>query len=203
MIEIRHLNKTFGEREIFRDFSLTINDGDFVIISGASGKGKTTLLNIIGMLESFDSGELLVDGVALENEKARREYWTAKVGFLFQNFALIENKTVLYNLKIVKENARSESDVDEVLEKVGLLDKKDAKVHTLSGGEQQRIALARLFLKKCDVVLADEPTGSLDKVNAELVMRLLDELNANGKTVVIVTHDESFKTMGKRSVVEL
>ena len=202
MIEIRHLSKTFENQQIFRDFSLSVQDGEFVIISGASGTGKTTLLNIIGLLEPFDSGELYIDGVSLSGAKAQRKYWMKKVGFLFQNFALMESKTVKQNLEIVKTNASSGYSIDEALEYVGLLPKKDKKVYALSGGEQQRIALARLFLKKCDIILADEPTGSLDKANAKLVIQLLLDLNAQGKTVLIVTHDESIKTIGKR-VVEL
>lgn len=202
MIEIKNMNKAFGEQEIFKDFSLTINSGEFVIISGTSGKGKTTLLNIIGALEPYDSGEVLIDGALINNAKAQREFWKNQVGFLFQNFALVENKTVRQNLDIIKKDARSDYLVDETLEHVGLTSKKDKKVYTLSGGEQQRLALARLFLKKCDIVLADEPTGSLDRKNAAMVMQLLADLNKKGKTVIVVTHDETIKAMGKR-VVEL
>lgn len=202
MIEIKNMNKAFGEQEIFKDFSLTINSGEFVIISGTSGKGKTTLLNIIGALEPYDSGEVLIDGALINNAKAQREYWKNQVGFLFQNFALVENKTVRQNLDIIKKDARSDYLVDETLEHVGLTSKKNKKVYTLSGGEQQRLALARLFLKKCDIVLADEPTGSLDRKNAAMVMQLLADLNKQGKTVIVVTHDETIKAMGKR-VVEL
>lgn len=202
MIEIKNVNKKFGEQIIFKDFSLNVETGEFVIISGESGKGKSTLLNIIGFLESCDSGEVIVDGLTLNNNNLQRNYWLKKVGFLFQNFALIANKTVKANLEIIQKEARSDYSIDEVLDKVGLLQKKNSKVYTLSGGEQQRLALARLFLKKCDIVLADEPTGSLDRKNADAVLNLLMDLNKEGKTVIIVTHDESFKKIGKR-VVEL
>ncbi len=200
MIEIKNLNKAFGEQIIFNNFSLTVSDGEFVVISGASGTGKTTLLNIIGFLEPFDSGSVIVDGFDLSKKKAQREYFMNKVGFLFQNFALIENKTVKQNLEIIKSNARSKYSIENVLQRVGLTDKINKKIYTLSGGEQQRIALARLFLKKCDIVLADEPTGSLDKQNVEIVIRLLKQLNSEGKTVIIVTHDENIKSMGARTV---
>lgn len=202
MIIIENINKSFGNQVIFNNFSLTIDDGEFVIISGASGKGKTTLLNIIGFLEPFDSGNVVVDGISIKDKKNQREYWAKKVGFLFQNFALIENKTVAQNLEIVKKSMRTGFTIDEALSKVGLISKKNNKVFTLSGGEQQRVALARLFLKKCDIVLADEPTGSLDRKNAETVLRLLSDLNSEGKTVLIVTHDEKIKGIGKR-VIEL
>lgn len=202
MIDIKNIKKSFGEQVIFNDFSLKIDDGEFIIISGASGKGKTTLLNIIGFLEPFDSGDVIVDGISLKSYKKQREYWMKKIGFLFQNFALIENKTVIQNLEIIKKDARSACSIDEALEKVGLLSKKNNKVYTMSGGEQQRLALARLFLKRCDIVLADEPTGSLDRKNADLVLKLLLDLNTEGKTVLIVTHDERIKKIGKR-VIEL
>lgn len=201
MIEIKNLKKSFGEQKIFEDFSLTINDGEFVIISGDSGVGKTTLLNIIGYLEPYDGGEVLIDGTELMKIK-QQDYLMNKVGFLFQNFALIENQTVKQNLGIVKQKARTDHSMEEVLNLVGLSDKIDQKVYSLSGGEQQRIALARLFLKKCDIILADEPTGSLDKKNAGAVIKLLKTLNDEGKTVIIVTHDEGIKKMGTR-VVEL
>jgi putative ABC transport system ATP-binding protein len=200
MIEIKSLCKRYGEREIFKNFSLSIPDNDFVIISGSSGKGKTTLLNIIGLLEPFDSGELVVDGVTVATAKYKREYWMTKVGFLFQNFALIANKTVQQNLNIIKPSARSEYSIDEIVDIVGLSDMKNKKVYTLSGGEQQRVALARLFLKKCTIVLADEPTGSLDRDNAQMVMRLLNGLNESGKTVIMVTHDDAVKASGRRVV---
>lgn len=201
MIEIKNLKKSFGEQKIFEEFSLTINDGEFVIISGDSGVGKTTLLNIIGYLEPYDGGEVLIDGIELAKIK-QQNYLMNKVGFLFQNFALIENQTVKQNLEIVKQKSRTDHSIEEVLNLVGLSDKIDQKVYSLSGGEQQRIALARLFLKKCDIILADEPTGSLDKKNAEAVIKLLKTLNDEGKTVIIVTHDEGIKKMGAR-VVEL
>ncbi|MBQ7674584.1 MAG: ABC transporter ATP-binding protein [Alphaproteobacteria bacterium] len=202
MIEIKNISKTFGNQMIFKDFSLNIEDGEFVVISGASGKGKTTLLNIIGGLERCDSGEIIIDGKPLDSQKSLREYWKNKVGFLFQNFALVENKTVEQNLKIIKKDTRSNYKTDDILEKIGLLQKKKEKVYSLSGGEQQRLALARLFLKKCDIVLADEPTGSLDRKNAEIVINMLKELNEWGKIIILVTHDESFKNMGCR-VIEL
>lgn len=108
---------------------------------------------------------------------------------MFQNFALVEQKTVRENLELVKEKFRSDKTPEQALSEVGLSDKFDSKVFTLSGGEQQRVALARLMVKKCDIILADEPTGSLDRDNAQKVIELLRKLNAQGKTVVIVTHD--------------
>ena len=200
MIEIKNLHKSFGEEKIFDDFSLTISQGEFVIVAGASGTGKTTLLNIIGALESYDAGEVLFKGKQIKTSKEKRLFWLNEVGFLFQNFALIENKTVKENLEIVKPSAMSDVSIDEALNKVGLINKKDKKVFTLSGGEQQRIAIARLFLKKCNLVLADEPTGSLDRKNAEVVMDLIRDLNKQGKTIILVTHDEQIINSAERVV---
>lgn len=200
MIEIKNLHKSFGEEKIFDDFSLTISQGEFVIVAGASGTGKTTLLNIIGALENYDKGEVLFKGKRIKTSKEKRLFWLNEVGFLFQNFALIENKTVKENLEIVKPSAMSDVSIDEALNKVGLINKKDKKVFTLSGGEQQRIAIARLFLKKCNLVLADEPTGSLDRKNAEVVMDLIRDLNKQGKTIILVTHDEQIINSAERVV---
>ena len=173
MIIIRGLNKAFGEKIIFSNFNLEIPDGSFVVISGDSGSGKSTLLNMIGGIEKPDSGSIIIEGLNITRLKNKNSFFADTVGFLFQNFALLENKTV-------KEN----------LNRVGLSKEVNKKVYQLSGGEQQRVALARLMMKKCSVVLADEPTGSLDKKNRDIVMRLLHELNEEGKTVIIVTHDQ-------------
>lgn len=200
MITIKNLCKSFDDKKIFDDFSADIQDGEFVIISGKSGCGKTTLLNIIGSIEDFQSGSVLVDGIDVTSSKTNREYLKTKVGFLFQNFALVDNKTVRKNLELVKKECRTEIPIEDALDFVGLRDKENTAVYKLSGGEQQRIALARLLVKKCDVILADEPTGSLDKENAELVLSLLGELNKRGKTVIIVTHDEQIKNSGRRVI---
>ena len=201
MIEGRNITQRFGELVLLQDFSFRIESGEFGAFSGPSGRGKTTLLNIIGLIEPVDEGTLLIHGKEYKSRRQKLEYYRNIVGFLFQNFALIENKTVWQNLNIIKENSRSEYTIEEVLEIVGLEDKIENKVYTLSGGEQQRIALARLFLKKCEIILADEPTGSLDARNAEIVMEILKELNEEqGKTVVMVTHDEKIREMAGRII---
>ena len=200
MIEIRNLNKKYDDIEIFKDFNLTINDGEFVIFCGESGCGKTTLLSIIGAIEPADSGEIIVNGIDITKKKNVRKYLQEQVGFLFQNFALVDNKTVKQNLDMVSADLRDNITLEDALNYVGLSDKKDTKVYKLSGGEQQRVALARLMLKKCSVILADEPTGSLDKKNADAVIELLMKLNKRGKTVIMVTHVEEYKNIGDRLV---
>lgn len=191
MIDIHDVCKSFGDHIIFNKLNLKIEDSALVALTGASGCGKTTLLNMIGAIESVSSGEILVDGIDVQQRRNQLLYFREKVGFLFQNFALVENKTVEENLKMVKKYARSNYTIDEALEYVGLSDKLKQKVYQLSGGEQQRIALARLLIKKCDIILADEPTGSLDPGNADTVLSILRKINEMGKTVLIVTHDKS------------
>ena len=132
--------------------------------------------------------------------KNQVKYYRDIVGFLFQNFALVDKKTVRQNLKLVKRSTRSGVTIEEALDKVGLLDKIDTRVYKLSGGEQQRVALARLMVKKCKLILADEPTGSLDSKNAELVIEILKNLNKEGKTVILVTHVNEYKNIGDRCI---
>lgn len=203
MIKLESVSKAFGEHILFRGVTFEIKDGDFVIFSGASGCGKTTMLNMIGGIEPLSGGKITVDGSDISKRKGKLKYFRTKVGFLFQNFALVENKTMKQNLQLVRKKNRSGTTIEQALEKVGLADKIDARVYTLSGGEQQRVALARLMVKKCDIILADEPTGSLDKANAEKIMSILKELNENEhKTVIMVTHDEELKKQGK-TLIEL
>ena len=201
MIVINQLTKTFDEQTIFEDLSLTIETGEFVVFSGPSGCGKTTLLNMIGGLEVADHGEIIVNGNNILKQKNLMPYFREQVGFLFQNFALIDNKTVKENLAIIKKKSRnSQISLEEALQFVGLASKMNSKVYKLSGGEQQRVALARLMLKKNQIILADEPTGSLDKKNAEEVMTILEAMHHSGKTVIVVTHDEEINKRAKRVI---
>lgn len=200
MICIHGLSKSFDEKVIFDNFNIDIADGEFVIFAGNSGCGKTTLLNMIGGLEDPDEGSIVVDGIDICKEKNKKDYFSYKVGFLFQNFALLESKTVRQNLELIQKKARTELSISEVLKAVGLADKEDTKIYKLSGGEQQRVALARLMLKKCDIILADEPTGSLDMGNANAVMDILHQLNKQGKTIIVVTHSEKIIKSEKKVV---
>ncbi len=191
MISISHIQKRFGEKVVFKDLSMEIPNNSFVVIAGESGCGKTTLLNMLGYLEKPDAGDIVIDGKSLKDIK-QRDFFRNYVGFLFQNFALVENKTIRGNLNLIKKVNRTDLTMEEALAKVGLEDKADAVVYKLSGGEQQRVALARVMLKQCKYVLADEPTGSLDEKNASIVMSHLHELNEAGKTVIMVTHNREY-----------
>lgn len=190
MITIENLNKTYDEKILFNNYNLEIPDKGFVIINGASGCGKTTLLNMIGGLEKPDSGKIWVNGLDITVPMSKKQYYKETVGFLFQNFALLENKTVRQNLTMIHKANRTDCTIEQAIKSVGLENELDKKVYKLSGGEQQRVALARLMIKKCSVILADEPTGSLDEANSKMVMRILHQLNEMGKIVIIVTHSQ-------------
>lgn len=200
MLEIKNLKKSYKDHLIFENFNLRIEQGEFVIISGMSGSGKTTLLNIIGSLEDFDSGKVRFNNIDISLRKNQQKYLGEKIAFIFQNYALLENKTVRENLNLIPKKYRTNTSIDQALEMVGMKDKIDSKVYTLSGGEQQRVAVARVIVKKCELILCDEPTGSLDKYNARKVIDLIKNLNQAGKTILLVSHDEKIKKIGDRII---
>ena len=202
MIEIKNLFKQFNEKLLFEDLNETIQSGEYIVFSGESGTGKTTLLNMIGYLEPVTSGSIIIDHIDYQKSNQLIDFYRRKVGLLFQNFGLVENKTVKENLELVKKPSRTEISIEEALKIVGLSDKLNETVYKLSGGEQQRVALARLMVKKCDIILADEPTGSLDKRNANIVLGILEELHHLGKTIIVVSHDEDVKKRAER-IIEL
>ena len=157
-------------------------------------------MNIIGGLEPVSDGKVIVDGLEITNAKNLKKYYRDTVGFVFQNFALVEQKTVEENLLMVHPKGRSNVTFEEALHAVGMTNTLKQKVYSLSGGEQQRIALARLRLKNCKLILADEPTGSLDRKNGRLVMDILHQLSKEGKTVLMVTHDENLIQEGDKII---
>lgn len=195
-IQINNLNKSFRSKKVFYNFNLNIQQGEMVAITGSSGCGKTTLLNIIGLIEPFDDGTyMLLEKKAPKcNSKSANTNIRNHISFLFQNFALVDNFTVEENLMLalryVKANKEEKKrSIRYALKKVNLRTHQKSKVFEISGGEQQRVALARAILKPSDIILADEPTGALDALNRDEVLKILRELNRNGKTIIIVTHD--------------
>lgn len=195
MIKINNLNKTYKLSSILNNFSLHIKKGECVAIIGESGQGKTTILNIMGLLEPYDSGTYYLDDMLVNkmSNKKKTSLLRNKIGYLFQNFALIDEESVLNNLLLArndKENKVAKIErIKLVLDVIGLKDKLNHKVYQLSGGEQQRVAIARLLLRDNDLILADEPTGSLDKKNKAIILQLLNNFRKNNKTMIIVTHD--------------
>lgn len=188
MIQINHVKKAIGGHVIFDDLSMQIADREFAVLTGPSGCGKTTLLHMIGGIEPVDSGDILVGDFNVAKGKNLMHYYRHEVGFLFQNFALVERKTVAENLGMIRKDARSSLSMADALRLVGMAGKEKQMVYSLSGGEQQRIALARLMMKQCSLILADEPTGSLDPNNAAQVVEILKSFSEMGKTVIMVTH---------------
>ncbi len=194
--ELINVTKQYGDHVVLDEISLTVNKGEMVAITGPSGSGKTTLLNIIGMLENQERGTVKLFGEnrpRVHSRKAQR-ILRNRLSYLFQNFALIENATVDENLDIpliYSKKTRKEKQESKMaaLQKVGLDISFKQKVHELSGGEQQRVAIARILLKPCELILADEPTGSLDNDNRNEIMEILKYLNQENKTIIIVTHD--------------
>lgn len=204
MIQLKSVSRTFGNRTLFRDINEKFVVGELVGISGKSGSGKSTLLNIIGLIDSDYEGELLIDSIATKNISKRKKEQLVRenINYLFQNYALIDNESVRYNLELVLKK-KDDHKLDAALKLVGL-DRAilETPIYILSGGEQQRVALARCILKKGNIVLADEPTGNLDQENEEIVMGILSEFTKQGKVVVIVSHSKEIMQLCDR-VIEL
>lgn len=194
MLEIEHLTKKFKEKTIFTDLTYHLETGKSYTIVGKSGAGKTTFLNVLSGLETSTTGKINFNGLTV-NSKNQRKLYREDFGFIFQNFALIDMQTVKQNLLLGLANQRlAKTEIDtkmrQALEQVGL-DKLPLKqkVYTLSGGEQQRVALARIILKEPQVIFADEPTGSLDSENSQIVLKTLLTGFDPKTTIMIATHD--------------
>ena len=185
-IDLLNVSKSFGSKKIFTDLNLKIESGKSYALIGGSGSGKSTLLNIIGRLEKIDSGNVLVDEQDIWKIK-ERTFFKNTVGYVFQNYSLIDNKTVYDNLKLITKDKKT---ITDVLEKVGLSsDYLHQKIYELSGGQAQRVAIARMLMKPRKIILADEPTGALDgEIGKEIIRLLLNERDED-KYVIIATHD--------------
>lgn len=185
-IDLLNVSKSFGSKKIFTDLNLIFESGKSYALIGGSGSGKSTLLNIIGRLEKIDSGNVLVDKQDIWKIK-ERTFFKNTVGYVFQNYSLIENKTVYDNLKLITKDKKT---ITDVLEKVGLSsDYLHQKIYELSGGQAQRVAIARMLMKPRKIILADEPTGALDgEIGKEIIRLLLNERDED-KYVIIATHD--------------
>lgn len=208
MIEVADASKSFGDRHLWSDVNLTIDSSEMVALVGPSGSGKSTLLNCLGLLEPLDEGSILVGGKDITRFSAgkARRFRRDSLGYLFQSYALIESASIRENLDVVIgvgdrfKRAAVRERQERALEAVGLAGRSDTSVFTLSGGEQQRVALARLLVKQPAIILADEPTGALDDDNAAMVMQALRSFAEQGSTVVVATHSDFVKGQADRVV---
>ncbi|MBC6356823.1 ABC transporter ATP-binding protein [Lactobacillus helsingborgensis] len=197
IVKLEQVTKKYGKRTILNHFSMTVNHGDFAALIGPSGSGKSTILNIIGLLEQFDSGSYLLNNKSAPGVNSRKATLARRndINYLFQTFALISNMTVRQNLKLALNFSRvpknkTDKQIADILAEVGLQNRLDDTVATMSVGEKQRVALARAFLKPGELILADEPTGSLDPQLALHVLKLIQKLqHEHHKTIIMVTHD--------------
>lgn len=205
MIQLKNISLAYGEHQIFHNLNLDIADGEFVAIVGKSGSGKTSLLNIIALLEKPNQGYVLIDGKKYISQRSILRYHRSLMSFLLQNFALIDEESVAFNLQIAAKFAvnpdNPAQDIASALKQVNLPESiLSQKVYQLSGGEQQRVALARLLIKDAKYILADEPTGNLDRQNSRIVFEILQLLNKRGKTIIMVTHDENLARQAQRII---
>lgn len=197
IIELKNVSKSYDGRKIIDNLTISIPENSLVAITGKSGSGKSTILNMIGLLERIDSGSIKINGNNIPNINSSKATMLRRktINYLFQSYALISDITVLDNLMIAMEfldlsKKEKNDEIDKVLRDLDIFILKNKKVNTLSGGEQQRVALARCILKPGNLILADEPTGSLDPKMAEIVFELIKYLRDKyNKTVIIVTHD--------------
>lgn len=212
LIELKNMKKKYvtkaGDVPVLKGLNLNIEEGEFISIMGKSGSGKTTLLNILGLLDKFNEGEYIFRGEDISdfNENRKSDFRNRNMGFIFQQFHLIESLTVYQNIEIPllyrsgesKEERRKK--IEEKLKQVGLFEKRYNKPFELSGGQQQRIAIARALVTEPYLILADEPTGALDSETSDDIMNLMEKLNNDGKTIIMVTHDKDLRRYTTRDV---
>ncbi len=211
LIELKDIKKYYhlGDQTIkaIDDVSFTVEKGEFVSIIGPSGSGKSTLMNILGLLDVPDSGKYLLDGLEISKakEKELATIRNKKIGFIFQNFNLLGKLTAVENIQVPliynnENNNQSKQRAIELMKKVDLEGRENHIPSQLSGGQQQRVAIARALANQPEIILADEPTGALDSKTSQDIMKLLTELNENGQTIILITHDMNVAKKAKRIV---
>ena len=211
MLHMKDLTKVYRthmiETHALRGFDIDVKEGEFVTVTGPSGSGKTTFLNIAGLLEDFDGGDYLLDGVSVKglSDNARSRLRNEKLGFIFQGFNLIPDLNLFDNVDVPLRYrgfnaAERKRRIEQALTEVGLASRMRHYPAELSGGQQQRVAIARALAGTPRLLLADEPTGNLDSAMARSVMELLEQINANGTTIIMVTHDPELAMRAQRNV---
>ncbi|MDP2566632.1 ABC transporter ATP-binding protein [Pseudoalteromonas marina] len=211
MLQMKNISKVYQTEMVqthaLRDFNLNVNEGEFIAVTGPSGSGKTTFLNIAGMLEPFSEGDYILDGVNVGNlnDNQRADCRNQKIGFIFQGFNLIPDLNLYENIEVplryrgIKAKERKRR-IEQCLEQVGLASRAKHLPQQLSGGQQQRVAIARALAGEPRFLLADEPTGNLDSLMARQVMELLEQINRDGATIIMVTHDSELARRAPRNI---
>jgi len=205
LLELKNVYKIYGDLHALHDVNLKVEKGEWLAIMGPSGSGKSTMMNIIGCMDKPAKGEVLLDGVdiAKENAKNLTTIRRDKIGLIFQQFHLVNYLTALENVMLAQyyHSIPDEKEAMEALERVGLADRAKHLPSQLSGGEQQRVCVARALINHPEIILADEPTGNLDDANEEIVVELFRQLHEDGTTLIVVTHDPEVAEVAQRMVV--
>ena len=205
LLEIKNVSKIYGELKALDNVSLHVDKGEWVAIMGPSGSGKSTMMNIIGCMDKPTKGEVLLDGVDISRENSKRltDIRRDKIGLIFQQFHLVNYLTAVENVMVSQyyHSMPDEKEALEALERVGLKDRAKHLPSQLSGGEQQRVCIARALINHPEIILADEPTGNLDEANEGIVLEIFKQLHREGTTLIVVTHDPEVAEEAQRTVV--
>ena len=205
LLEIRNVSKIYGELKALDNVSIHVDQGEWVAIMGPSGSGKSTMMNIIGCMDKPSMGEVLLDGVDISKESGKKltEIRRDKIGLIFQQFHMVNYLTAVENIMVSQyyHSLPDEKEALEALERVGLRERAHHLPSQLSGGEQQRVCVARALINHPELILADEPTGNLDEANENIVLDLFAQLHREGTTLIVVTHDPEVAEAAQRTII--
>ena len=205
LLEIKSVSKIYGPLKALDNVNLTVENGEWLAIMGPSGSGKSTMMNIIGCMDKPSLGEVILDGVDIAKESGKKltEIRRDKIGLIFQQFHLVNYLTAVENVMVSQyyHSMPDEKEALEALERVGLKDRAKHLPSQLSGGEQQRVCIARALINHPEIILADEPTGNLDEANENIVIDIFKQLHRQGTTLIVVTHDPEVAEVAQRTVV--
>lgn len=205
LLEIKNVSKIYGPLKALDNVNLTVENGEWLAIMGPSGSGKSTMMNIIGCMDKPSLGEVILDGVDIAKESSKKltEIRRDKIGLIFQQFHLVNYLTAVENVMVSQyyHSMPDEKEALEALERVGLKDRAKHLPSQLSGGEQQRVCIARALINHPEIILADEPTGNLDEANENIVIDIFKQLHRQGTTLIVVTHDPEVAEVAQRTVV--